>query len=163
MSGRWVIFGNSGSGKSTLARQIAGRHGVPHLDLDSIAWGKTLERLPMEESLARLDAFIADHAGWVIEGCYGSLIGRAAARCSRLVFLNPGVDACVANCRRRPWEPHKFASPAEQDAMLENLIEWVKTYESRDDEFGLAAHRRVFDAFAGEKIELNTLDYDKRI
>jgi len=31
---RIVVIGNSGSGKSTLAKRL----GVPHLDLDTLAW-----------------------------------------------------------------------------------------------------------------------------
>jgi hypothetical protein len=77
-------------------------------------------------------------------------------RCTRLVFLNPGVDACVANARLRPWEPHKYASKAEQDASLDFLIGWIGEYATRGDEFSLAAHRAVFDEFTGEKIELTS-------
>jgi aminoglycoside phosphotransferase len=66
------------------------------------------------------------------------------------VFLNPGVEACVANARLRPWEPHKYASKAAQDANLEMLIAWIRDYAM------LPAHRATFDAFAGEKIELTS-------
>lgn len=46
----------------------------------------------------------------------------------------------------RPWEPKKFSSSREQDEKLENLIAWVKSYETREDEYGLLRHRAVFDA-----------------
>ena len=61
----------------------------------------------------------------MIEGCYGDLIAAVLPRTTRLVFLNPGVDACIANCRARPWEPHKYASKEAQDANLAMLIGWV--------------------------------------
>jgi hypothetical protein len=90
---------------------------------------------------------------WVIEGCYGDVVAAAAPHCTELRFLNPGVEACVANCRRRPWEPSKFPTQEAQDAMLAALIDWVRQYEVRDDEYGLARHRAVFDAFVGIKRE----------
>jgi hypothetical protein len=60
----------------------------------------------------------------------------------------------VQNCRARPWEPHKYASKAEQDANLPMLLDWVRAYDSRDDEFSLRAHRRLFKSFNGPKREV---------
>lgn len=154
---RWLIYGNSGSGKSTLARRLAQQHGLATLDLDTIAWSAQLERAPLDESVGRLRDFATIHPSWVIEGCYGLLIEAATAWCSRLIFLNPGVETCLANCRRRPWEPHKFATPAEQDAMLDSLLDWVRTYPTRVDEFGLKTHQAIFDRFTGPKVQINRL------
>lgn len=84
------------------------------------------------------------------------MIEAAAAHCDRLVFLNPGLDACLANNRRRPWEPHKYGSKAQQDAMLDVLQSWVADYYTRQDAWSYAAHRRIFDAHRGEKIEFST-------
>ena len=89
----------------------------------------------------------------MIEGCYGELIGAAAPACDQLIFLNPGREACLANNRRRSWEPYKYATPDAQDTMLDHLQTWVVGYYERDDAWSLAAHRRMFDAHAGKKIE----------
>jgi adenylate kinase family enzyme len=153
---RIVIFGNSGSGKSTLAARLSGTSGLAHLDLDVLAWLPVAppRRRPLEDSAAEMAAFMDAHDAWVIEGCYADLVALAAERCTRLVFLNPGVEACVANARRRPWEPHKYPSRAAQDANLAMLIGWIRDYDRRDDELSLAAHRRLFDGFAGDKEEL---------
>jgi adenylate kinase family enzyme len=150
---RIVIIGNSGSGKSTMAQRLAAEHSLPHLDLDTLAWSATAVRRPLEESATLLSAFVDAHPEWVIEGCYASLLERALRFASELRFLNPGVEACVENCRRRPWEPHKYASKEEQDARLDFLLSWVRDYGVRDDEYSLAAHRQLFDRFAGEKRE----------
>lgn len=152
---RMLIFGNSGSGKSTLAKAQSARHGCAHLDLDSIVWepGRIAEERPREKVLADLDDFIARHGNWIIEGCYGELVAHAASACTELVFLNPGLDVCLANNRRRPWEPHKYDSPEKQDGMLENLQAWVAGYYQRDDAWSYAAHRRLFDAHPGAKTE----------
>jgi adenylate kinase family enzyme len=145
---RIVIFGNSGSGKSSLAKALAARHGVAHLDLDTIAWERPGVRAAADESARVLLRFIETSDGWVIEGCYSGLLEVAAAHSTELVFLNPGVEACVENCEARPWEPHKYETREAQDANLRMLVEWVREYETRDDEFSLREHRRLFDAHA---------------
>lgn len=152
---RIVIFGNSGSGKSSLAKALASRHGVEHLDLDVIAWEPERPgvRAAFEESERALLRFVEASDGWVIEGCYSGLLKVAAAHCTELIFLNPGVEACVENCKARPWEPHKYESREAQDANLRMLIGWVREYETRDDEFSLREHRRLFDAHGGQKVE----------
>ena len=71
-----------------------------------------------------------------------------------LVFLNPGLAACLQNCRNRPWEPHKYASRAEQDSKLEFLLDWVADYYRRDGDMSLVRHRAIFDAYQGPKREL---------
>lgn len=154
---RLVILGNSGSGKSSVARAVAARHGVTHLDLDSIVWepGQIAVQRDMRDIHADLDAFLASHVAWVIEGCYAELAERALARCTRLLFLNPGVAECLRNNEERAWEPHKYASKDEQDQMLSNLRAWVADYWTRDDAWSYNAHRRVFDGYSGEKLEVD--------
>jgi adenylate kinase family enzyme len=162
LSKRCLVLGNSGSGKSTLAARLARAHRLPHLDLDVVAWEPRVvppTRRAVEGSARDIAAFMdANEAGegWGIEGCYGDLAAVTAARCTTLLFLNPGVEACVANARARPWEPHKYPTREEQDAGLEFLIGWIGDYATRSDVFSLAAHRAVFDGFAGQKVELVT-------
>lgn len=150
-----LLFGNSGSGKSTLARRLAAEHGLAHLDLDSIVWepGEVAVQRPGQVVVADLDAFLGANSRWVIEGCYGELVEAAAGHCTELVFLNPGLETCLAHNRQRPWEPHKYASKVEQDAMLDTLQQWVAGYYERDDAWSYRAHRRLFDGFAGTKRE----------
>jgi adenylate kinase family enzyme len=150
---RILIFGNSGSGKTTMARRLVAADGLRHLDLDSLAWSEPGVRLPIEESAARIYDFLATETEWVIEGCYADLLEIAAPFAFEMRFLNPGVAACVANCRKRSWEPEKYPSLEAQDAMLEFLLTWVGEYETRQDEYSLAAHRRLYDAFSGAKRE----------
>ena len=139
-----VIIGNSGSGKSTMALALSREHGLTHLDLDTLAWEPVIppRRRPLADSLAEMAPFFAANENWVVEGCYADLIEAALVRCSRLIFLNPGIEACVSNCRTRPWEPHKYSSPEAQNENLEMLLRWVRDYETRQDEFSLASHRR---------------------
>src|SRR5262245_34720174 len=94
-----LVFGNSGSGKSTYARALAARKGLAHLDSDSIVWepGKIAVQRPPKSVQASLRSFIDSHPAWVIEGCDGELVRAASALCTLRVFLNPGMDACLAN------------------------------------------------------------------
>lgn len=155
---RTVIIGNSGAGKSTLALRLASEQTCAHLDLDTLAWqpGLPPQRRALADSAMDIDAFIDSHRAWVIEGCYADLIELVLPQCTQLIFLNPGVDACIEYCRARPWEPHKYSSKQEQDDNLGMLIEWVRGYESRQDEFSLARHRVLFDRFSGDKRELSS-------
>lgn len=156
---RIVIYGNSGSGKSTLAKQVSGQSDMALLDLDTITWqpGRPGERRALSDSLADLQTFIGWQDNWVIEGCYGDLIEAAAVHSTQLIFLNPGVARCVENNKKRPWEPHKYVSKSEQDARLEFLLDWVREYETRKDEFSLGRHRQIFDNFNASKRELQDI------
>jgi hypothetical protein len=61
------------------------------------------------------------------------------------------------NNARRPWEPHKYASLEQQNAMLATLRAWVTDYYDRVDQWSYKAHRRIFDAHPGAKIEHTTV------
>ncbi|MDM7862318.1 AAA family ATPase [Alteromonas sp. ASW11-36] len=148
-----VIFGNSGSGKSTLAKQLSASDTVAHMDLDAIAWLPSTPptRAPLEQSKQHINAFIQAHNKWVIEGCYADLIELVMPMAEHLVFMNLPIEACIANARARPWEPHKYPSKAEQDANLAMLIEWIEQYATRTDEFSQCRHQQLYDDFGGSK------------
>lgn len=159
-----IILGNAGSGKSTLAKQLIMQKSAALLPLDDVAFAGGVQRRPLEASVADVKQFIAEHDRWIIEGCYADIIESVLQHCELLIFLNPGVEACVEHCRARPWEPEKFNSKEEQDAHLENLIQWVQSYNTRVDEYGLARHLAIYEACVGNKIKLtNTSNYQSVI
>jgi len=153
---RVLLFGNAGSGKTFYAEHLARRHGLAHLDLDSIVWepGRVGVLRPIASVTDELTGFLDAQSSWVIEGCYSDLVALAAADCTELVFMNPGEAACLANCRQRPWEPHKYASPAAQDEKLPLLLEWVHGYYVRDDAWSLVRHRQLYRGHDGTKREV---------
>jgi adenylate kinase family enzyme len=140
---RIAIIGNSGSGKTTLARRLTSVNESRLLELDSIYWepGKIAEKRSAD-------------ANWIIEGCYGSLLTIVKDKIDLLIFMNPGVEKCVANNLKRPWEPEKYKSLEEQNEKLEFLVQWVKEYYERHDEMSLQAHTKFFDEFDGAKLEV---------
>jgi len=150
---RIAILGNSGSGKSTLARRLADLRGLEPLDLDGLAWEPGLIAVPRDPmaALAEVAAACTTREHWIIEGCYADLIRATLPHGPILVFLKPGVDTCLAHCLARPWEPHKYASKAEQDGHLAFLLTWVREYDSREGPLSLRAHQALFDAYGGPK------------
>lgn len=155
-----AIIGNSGSGKTTLARRLSAIDGAKLLELDAIYWepGKIAEKRDSLEVEADLLNFVEREPAWIIEGCYGSLLQIIKARIDLLIFMNPGMEKCVANNLQRPWEPEKYKSAAEQNEKLEYLIHWVKAYYDRDDEMSLKGHQKIFAEFDGLKLEVVNFD-----
>ena len=150
-----ILLGNAGAGKSTLARKLIAKHSVPRLSLDEVAFHGGTDRRPLQDSIEEVKRWIAEKEHWIIEGCYSDIIEPILNSCDQLIFLNPGVDACISHCRSRPWEPEKFGSRREQEENLENLLQWVRSYVDRTDEYGLSRHRELYDSFKGKKCEFN--------
>ncbi len=148
-----VLLGNAGAGKSTLAKRLIEREPAARPSLDELAFAQGAQRRRVDESVAEALRFIESNASWIVEGCYADIVEPLLPHADLLIFLNPGVETCVAHCRARPWEAEKFESREAQDANLQNLISWVRDYDTRDDEYGLRRHRALYDAFAGRKIE----------
>ena len=101
-----LIFGNSGSGKSTLAKDLASKHDLGHLDLDTVAWepSQPTIRRPQDEAKIAIKNFTDSHPNWVIEGCYADLLGLLTNQASEAIFLNLSIQACIANAKSRSWE-----------------------------------------------------------
>ncbi len=149
---RVAIIGNSGSGKTTLAQQLATSVSVPVLDLDLVFWqpGVPIER-PSAERLADVRRFCREHESWIIEGCYADLIEASFPWSPELIFLDPGREVCIANCQRRPLEPHKYRTKEDQDKNLQFLLKWVADYYDRDGLMSFASHQALFDRYGGPK------------
>jgi adenylate kinase family enzyme len=150
---RFAIIGNSGSGKSTLAASLASLHAAPLLDLDTIAWVPGKIAVPRDPQQAEDDlrAFCSSHQSFVVEGCYETLIPATFPFRPTLIFLDVDVETCVRHCLDRPFEPHKYASPAEQDEKLAFLLDWVRDYYTREGVMSRAEHIKLFDSYQGPK------------
>jgi len=154
---RFLIFGNSGSGKTTLAKRLMHQYKLAHLDLDNIAWDlmNSSKRRNLQESNTQINAFMKENEQWVIEGCYTDLLNFAIKKTNEIIFLNPGIETCLNNCRARPWEPHKYETSEQQNNNLDLLLDWVIQYPTRTDTFSMTEHRKLYDHFTGNKTEYN--------
>lgn len=153
---RIALFGNSGSGKTTLARILRETHSLPMLDLDTVAWEPGQIAVPRapEAAISDVRSFCSANEQWIVEGCYGTLIESTLKFRPVLVFLDPGEEQCLQNCRQRPFEPHKYATPEAQDSMLQPLLTWVSDYYRRDGEMSHRGHLQCFEQYAGSKVRL---------
>lgn len=152
-----LIIGNSGSGKSTLALRQSQMLGAKHLDLDTLAWQADTAvpaRLALVESARAIEGFLESAESWVVEGCYTDLLSLLAQEASHLVFLDLTVEDCLRNAKRRPWEPHKYASASEQEDNLPMLMRWIEQYGVRDDVFSQHAHTAFYEGFSGVKVRV---------
>jgi adenylate kinase family enzyme len=149
-----LIFGNSGAGKSTLARKLCSSGALAHLDLDTLAWTgeNPPRRRPLGESEMEIMDFINASNGWVIEGCYADLLELTLPYSNEAIFMNLPAEHCIENARRRPWEPHKYASKEAQDKNLDMLIGWIKAYSERTDTCSELAHRKLYEQYPRKKL-----------
>jgi adenylate kinase family enzyme len=77
---RVAVRGASGSGKTTFSATLAGRLGVPHIELDALHHGPNWTEASAEEFQARLrEALAAAPDGWVVDGNYERKLGTLVA------------------------------------------------------------------------------------
>jgi GTPase SAR1 family protein len=96
-----VVVGTSGSGKTTVARELAHRHGVPHVELDALFHGPNWAETPAEEFRRRVAA-ATDGDGWVVDGNYESKLGDLVlGRADTVVWLDLPLRVALARVTRR--------------------------------------------------------------
>jgi adenylate kinase family enzyme len=91
-----VIATASACGKTTVGRQLAGRLGVPFVELDALHHGPGWTEATAEELRAKVEPIIATDA-WVIDGGYQGKIGT---------IVQDAADTIVwLDLPRRVWLP----------------------------------------------------------
>jgi adenylate kinase family enzyme len=82
---RILVAGTSGAGKSTLARTIAGRLGLPYVEIDSLFHGPGwTERATFDADVERFSV----QPSWVTEWQYPAARARLAERADLMVWLD---------------------------------------------------------------------------
>ncbi|MBS4045974.1 MAG: adenylate kinase [Alphaproteobacteria bacterium] len=146
---RSLIIGNSGSGKTTLARAISNSHHHPFIGLDRIHWEEGGFAQKRDEQAARRltrEAAAADR--WVMEGVYGWLSEEALPRAQALLWLDLPWAECRAGLLDR-----KTNQPIDAELLL-----WAEQYWTRDTSSSFAGHQRLYEGFAGDKLQFNRRD-----
>jgi adenylate kinase family enzyme len=99
---RVSVVGTSGSGKTTVAASLAGRLGVPHVELDALHHGPSWTEASAEELQERVRAALAGLDGWVVDGNYHGKIGDLVLRrADTVVWLDLPLAVCLARLWRR--------------------------------------------------------------
>jgi hypothetical protein len=94
------VAGTSCSGKSTLARRLAGRLGLPYVELDALFWGPAWTPVPSETFRERV-ALAAAGERWVIDGSYASVRDLTWGRADTVVWLDYPMPLVLARWARR--------------------------------------------------------------
>ncbi len=146
---RTLIIGNSGAGKSWLARRLAAHLDAPWIELDLIHWLSDEHSIPRPRGEAMgMARLAASQERWVIEGVYEVFVSELLDRATALIWLRIADAECVANIRQR-----ERGSPPD-DPRLAAMLAWAVGYRDREGTDGWAAHRQLFEGFAGEKVVL---------
>ena len=94
-------MGNSGSGKTRVARAIAGRLGIPVVELDAIVHQPGWVELPTPEFRRRVGACVAQDA-WVVDGNYSTRVQDLVwSRADTVVWLDLPRRVVVTRVVRR--------------------------------------------------------------
>jgi adenylate kinase family enzyme len=98
---RIVVVGTSGSGKTTVARELARRHGVPHVELDALNHGPGWVETSDEEFRRRV-AEATEAGGWVVDGNYERKFGDLVLRrADTVVWLDVPLRIALTRVTRR--------------------------------------------------------------
>ncbi|MFW2383511.1 MAG: hypothetical protein ACN4GZ_17285 [Acidimicrobiales bacterium] len=98
---RVSVVGNSGSGKSTLSKEIAGRLGCEHIELDAIHHLPNWTPIEREE-MRRIVRERTEAESWVVDGNYGSLVQDIVfSRVDTVVWLDMPHRVTMSRVVRR--------------------------------------------------------------
>jgi adenylate kinase family enzyme len=99
---RIAIIGTSGAGKTTLGRELGRRLGVPFVECDSLAHKPNWVPASADELRAGLDAALAGHDRWVIDGMLERQLGDfISARIDLIVWLDLPLALSLLRTTRR--------------------------------------------------------------
>ncbi|MPZ98187.1 MAG: adenylate kinase [Dehalococcoidia bacterium] len=124
---RVIVIGNTSAGKSTLAERLAGRLGVPFVELDALFWKPGWVEAEDEEFRTRVrDATAGD--AWVIAGNYNTRTQDITwPRAETIIYLDyplPLVLWRVLNRSWRRWRSRELLWGTNRESFWKHLTSW---------------------------------------
>ncbi|MGE5273557.1 MAG: adenylate kinase [Verrucomicrobiota bacterium] len=96
------VIGSCCSGKTTLAAALAGRLGVPHIELDALHHGPNWREASADELRTKVDGALAGLDGWVVDGNYMGKLGTwVIDRADTIVWLDLPLRMLLPRIWRR--------------------------------------------------------------
>jgi len=160
---RIVVKGTTGAGKSTLAEALAGKLGVPHIELDALHHGPNWSAPPDEIFRARVRAAIeACPEGWVIDGNYDSKLGGTVIEAADAIVW---LDLPLWTTFPRLWRRTMARIRNRTELWNGNRETWRDQFASRESIFiwtvrSHRKHRRTWPARFGNDSRLVRLRSD---
>lgn len=106
-----VLASASGNGKTTVGRQLAGRLGVPFVELDALVHGPGWVEISDEDLRAALAPILAGD-GWVIDGSYTRKLGRVVIDAAdTVVWLDLPLRVWLPRLVRRSYRRMRGGEP----------------------------------------------------
>ena len=90
---RVIVIGAPGSGKSTLSRRLAAATGLPHIELDKLAFKDDGHMIPREDWLA-INEELSSRDRWIIDGPYMASLDMRLKRADTVIVVQPGRFRC---------------------------------------------------------------------
>src|SRR3954454_388155 len=133
---RVQIEGVSGSGKTTTGRVLAGRLGVPYVELDALHHGPGWVEATADELQAKVRPLVAPDA-WVIDGSYRGKLGTVVVeRADTVVWLDLPIRVWLP---RLAWRTLRRMVTGEE--LWDGNRERVRNLFERPNIFGWAFRR----------------------
>ncbi len=150
---RIIVIGSSNAGKSTLAERLAGRLGVPFIELDALYWEPGWVEAEREVFRERVRRAIEPES-WVMAGNYTRHqqdVSWPAA--DTIVWLDLGLPTvlrrCIMRCWQR-WRSQELLWGGNRENFWEHLMLWdpdkslisytLKTHRARRRTFETHMH-----------------------
>jgi adenylate kinase family enzyme len=139
---RVSVVGSSGAGKTTFARDLAGRLGVPHTELDSIFHQPGWTALPVDDFRAAVRG-VAGEDAWVVDGNYSEVRDLLWRRADTVVFLDLPRHEVMSQL-----VPRTLRRVITREELWNGNREELRNLLSRDPEqsillWSVTSHRRI--------------------
>lgn len=157
---RIYIVGPSGSGKTTLGKFICAKLGLPHFELDQIAYPDQKEQI-LKKRLAAVSR-LAQKAKWVTEGIYVSWTKKLIEQADLIIWLDMPYYKTLFRVIKR-FIAHKLRG--DEKFGFKNTLKFIfhlkKYYYNKEGDLQKqttrAQTKKVLEPFKGKVIQIKEI------